>query len=155
MPSLAQRLREQTPRRMFTEFASDKSWGYAIGLTIVTAVAYFLVARTGLSLLKADGIAVIWPALGLAVGALIALGPHARAPVATGICVGIIAVRLSGGGHLGVAVALGLCNTGGALLTAGLIERWFGPVFKLENVPCVLGFLGATGVGTFVAAVSG
>ena len=36
-----------------------------------------------------------------------------------------------------------------------LIERWFGPVFKLENVSCVLGFLGATAVGTFAAAVSG
>ncbi len=41
------------------------------------------------------------------------------------------------------------------MLTARLIERWFGPVFKLENVSCVLGFLGATAVGTLAAAVSG
>ena len=132
---------------MFTERASEKSWGHAIGLTVVTAVAYFLVARTGLTLLKAEGVAVIWPALGLAVGSLIALGSDARAPVATGICVGIIAARLRAGGDLWLAIALGLCNTGGALLTARLIERWFGPVFKLENVSCVLGFLGATAVG--------
>jgi hypothetical protein len=41
------------------------------------------------------------------------------------------------------------------LLTARLIERWFGPAFKLENVSCVLGFLGANAVGTLAAAVSG
>jgi PAS domain S-box-containing protein len=155
MPPIAERLREQIQRRMFTERASEKSWGHAIGLTVVTAVAYFLVARTGLTLLKPEGVAVMWPALGLAVGGLIALGSDARAPVATGICLGIITARLRAGGNFWIAIALGSCNTGGALLTARLIERWFGPAFKLENVSCVLGFLGATVVGTLAAAVSG
>src|SRR5262249_54807731 len=121
----------------------------------VTAVSYFLVARAGLTLLKPEGVAVMWPALGLAVGGLIALGSDARAPVATGIVVGIIAARLRAGGDFWLAGALGLCNTGGGLLTARLIERWFGPAFKLENVSSVLGFLGATAVGTLAAAVSG
>ena len=144
MPPIAQKLREKIPRRRFVARALEQSWGHTIELTVVTAVAYFLVARSGITLLKAEGVAVIWPALGLAVGCLIALGPDARPPVATGICLGIIAARLRAGGDLGLAIALGLCNTGGALLTARLIERWFGPVFKLENVSCVLGFLGAT-----------
>jgi hypothetical protein len=51
---------------MFTERASEKSRRHVIGLTVVTAVAYFLVARTGLTLLKPEGVAVMWPALGLA-----------------------------------------------------------------------------------------
>src|SRR5215510_672090 len=139
MPPIAHRFREQI-QRMFTERAADRSWGHAIGLTVVTAVAYFLAARAGLTLLKPEGVAVMWPALGLAVGGLIALGSDARAPVAIGICVGIIAARLWAGANVWLASALGLCNTGGALLTAGLIERWYGPAFKLENVPCVLGF---------------
>src|SRR5215467_3079396 len=154
MPPIAHRLREQI-RQMFTERAAERSWGHTIGLTVVTAVAYFLAALTGLTLLKPEGVAVMWPALGLAVGALIALGPDARAPVATGILVGIIAARLRAGGSFWIAIALGLCNTGGALLTARLIERWFGPAFKLENVSCVLGFLGATAVGTLAASISG
>src|SRR5262245_13706250 len=154
MPPIAHRFREQI-QRMFTERAADRSWGHAIGLTVVTAVAYFLAARAGLTLLKPEGVAVMWPALGLAVGALIALGPDARAPVATGICVGIIAARLRVGGNFWLAIAMAFCNTGGGVLTARLIERWFGPAFKLENVPCVLGFLGATAVGTLVAAVGG
>src|SRR5262249_38519563 len=154
MPPIAHRLREQI-QRMFTERAAERSWGPAIGLTGVTAVADFLAGRAGLTPLKPEGVAVMWPALGLAVGALIALGPDARAPVATGILAGIIAARLRAGGIFWIAIALGLCNTGGGLLTARLIERWFGPAFKLENVPCVLGFLGATAVGTLAAAVSG
>src|SRR5215468_8386982 len=155
MPPVAQRLRGQIERQIFTGCASEKSWRHAIGLAVVTAVSYFLVARAGLTLLKPEGVAVMWPALGLAVGALIALGPDARAPVATGICVGIVAARLLAGGNVWIAIALGLCNTGGGLLTARLIERWFGPAFKLENVSCVLGFLGATAVGALAAAVSG
>jgi PAS domain S-box-containing protein len=154
MPPIAQRLREQI-QRMLIERATDRSWGRAIGLAVVTAVAYFLAARAGLSLLKPEGVAVMWPALGLAVGCLIALGSEAWLPVATGICAGIVAARLRAGGSLWIAIALGLCNTGGGLLTAGLIERWFGPAFKLENVSCVLGFLGATAVGTLAAAISG
>src|SRR2546429_5240136 len=122
MPTIAQRFREQVQRRMFAVRASEKSWGRAIGLTVITAVAYFLVARTGLTLLKAEGVAVIWPELGLAVGSLIALGSDARAPVATGICVGIIAARLRVGGDFWLAIALAFCNTGGSLLTARLIE---------------------------------
>jgi integral membrane sensor domain MASE1 len=75
--------------------------------------------------------------------------------VAVGVCTGIIATRLVAGGNAWLAIVLGLCNTGGALLTADLIERWFGPAFKLENVASVLGFLGATVVGTVMAAVGG
>jgi PAS domain S-box-containing protein len=140
---------------MFTEHGSEKPWRHAIGLTVVTTVGYFLVARTGLALLKPEGVAVMWPALGLAVGVLIAHRPANRAAVAVGICVGIITARLWAGANLWIAIALSLCNTGGGLLTAQLIERWFGPAFKLENVSCVLGFLGATAVGTLAASISG
>src|SRR5262245_35018331 len=108
MPAIAQRLGDHI-QRMFTERACAKSWGHAIGLTVVTAAVYFLAARTGLTLLKPEGVAVMWPALGLAVGGLIALGSEARAPVATGICLGIIAARLWAGGHLSIAIALALC----------------------------------------------
>ena len=110
MPSIAQRLGEQI-RRMFTERAFERSWQHAIGLAVVTAVAYFLAARVGLTLLKPEGVAVMWPALGLAVGCLIALGSDAWAPVATGIFVGIIAARLRVGGSFWIAIALGLCNS--------------------------------------------
>ena len=43
------------------------------------AIAYFLAARLGLALLSAgSGVAVFWPASGLAAGILITFGPRAR-----------------------------------------------------------------------------
>src|SRR6185503_898802 len=63
-------------------------WGVAIAIGVFTAVAYFLGARLGLVLLtELEGVAVFWPASGVAAGILIALGPRARAPVATGVMV--------------------------------------------------------------------
>jgi PAS domain S-box-containing protein len=150
-----QNLKEQILRRMLALGGSTRPWGDTIGLTLVVTVTYILAARMSLILLKPEGVAVMWPALGLAVGGLIALGSSVRVPVAVGVCTGIIATRLVAGGNAWLAFALGLCNIGGALLTADLIERWFGPAFKLENVASVLGFLGATVVGTVVAAVGG
>ena len=53
-------------------------WANWIGLAILIGVAYFLAARLSLLLLtKPDGVAVFWPASGVAAGALVALGPRA------------------------------------------------------------------------------
>ena len=70
MPPIAQTLRGQI-QRMFTERTSERSWEHAIGLTIITAVAYFLAALAGLTLLKPEGVAVMWPALGWGIGLLL------------------------------------------------------------------------------------
>jgi PAS domain S-box-containing protein len=155
MQLVDQTLYKQSRRRLLAFRDSCNPWAVAVAITAFGAVTYFLVARMGLTLLKPGGVAVIWPALGLAVGALIALGSGVRVPVAVGIFVGMVAARLMVAGNVWLAIALGLCNTGGGLLTASLIERWFGPAFKLENVSSVLGFLGATVVGTFAAALGG
>ena len=45
-----------------------------------------------------------------------------------------------------------LVNVGQALLTAWLVERWFGRQFKLEDVFQVLGFLLASAIAAAVAA---
>jgi PAS domain S-box-containing protein len=47
----------------------------------------------------------------------------------------------------------GLVCAGQTLLTAWLIERWFGRAFKLEDVSQVLGFLVASAVGAATGAV--
>jgi len=43
-----------------------------------------------------DGVAVFWPASGVAAGALIALGPHYKWPVAIGAAGATIAANLFG-----------------------------------------------------------
>ena len=54
-----------------------------------------MAARFGLAFrAKPGGVAVFWPAAGIAVGALIALGPNARLPVAAAVAVATIASKL-------------------------------------------------------------
>jgi PAS domain S-box-containing protein len=107
----------------------------------------------GLALLTtAERVAVFWPASGIAAGALIALGPRARRPVAAGVIVASVAANMMGDRSLWSSLAFGICNAGEALLVAWLIERWFGPGFNLDSLRRVVGFLAAAVVGTAVAA---
>jgi integral membrane sensor domain MASE1 len=136
-------------------FASpSQSWLSWIGLAIAVGAVYFMAARFGLAFrAKPGGVAVFWPAAGIAIGALIALGSGARLPVATAVVVATITSKLLITGNLWLGITFALVCAAQTLLTAWLIERWFGGVFKLEAVPQVLGFLVASAVGAAVAAV--
>src|SRR6516162_4255675 len=118
----------------------------AIGLCVAIGIAYLLAAQLGLALRSQVGMALFWPAAGIATGALTALGPAARLPVAAAVAVASIASSLIVGRNPWLAIPLGLVNAGQPLITAWLIERWFGAVFRLEEVPQVLGFLVASAI---------
>jgi PAS domain S-box-containing protein len=137
-------------------FAFDNlsnSWLGAVGITLAIGIAYFMAARFGLAFrAKPGGVAVFWPAAGIAIGALIALGPNARLPVAIGVIVATITSKLLITGNLWLGITFGVVCAGQTLLTAWLIERWFGRAFKLEDVPQVLGFLVASAAGAAMAA---
>jgi hypothetical protein len=131
-------------------------WDVAIATGVFTAIAYFLGARLGLVLLtELEGVAVFWPASGVAAGILIALGPRARAPVAIGVIVATIAANLLGDRNLWASIFSGLCNAGEATFTAWLVARWFGQPFRLDHLNCVLGFLLAAAFGAATAAIGG
>jgi len=130
-----------------------RQWLTAIGVAVAVGVAFFLGARLGLFLLtKPDGVAVFWPASGVATGALIALGPRAKWPVAIGAAAATIVANLLGDRTLAGSVAFAACNAGEALLAAGLIERKFGSDFSLDRLRHVLGLLAAA---VFACAISG
>jgi two-component sensor histidine kinase/integral membrane sensor domain MASE1 len=124
----------------------------AIGLALAIGIAYFLAARLGLVFMAKPGLAVFWPASGIAVGAVIALGASARLPVAAAVVVATIIANVSIGRHASLAVVFGLVNAGQTLLTAWLVERWFGRDFKLEDIFQVLGFLLASAIAAAMAA---
>jgi PAS domain S-box-containing protein len=135
---------------------STQRWVGPIGLAVLVGIAYFLAARLSLALLtKPDGVAVFWPASGVAAGVLIALGPVARLPVAVGAMVATIVANLLGDRTLLGAIAFALCNAGEAVLTAWLIERQFGSRFTLDSLPHVLGLLVAAIVGTAISGIGG
>jgi PAS domain S-box-containing protein len=129
-------------------------WVGRVGVFIAVGVAYFLAAQLGLALLTtAEHVAVFWPASGIAVGILVALGARARGPVAAGVIAATVAANLMADRSVWNALAFGLCNAGEALLAMWLIERWFGPAFSLDSLRRVLGFFAAAAVATATAAV--
>jgi PAS domain S-box-containing protein len=131
-------------------------WARSIGLAAAVGIFYFLAARLSLLLLtKPDGVAVFWPASGVAAGVLIALGPRARLPVAAGAMVATIVANLMGDRTLLSAVIFALCNAGEALLTAWLIEHYFGSDFNLGKLSHVLGMLVCAIVATAVSGIGG
>ena len=139
--------------RLYSKRKAQPSRIGKIGILAAVGAAYFLAARLGLALLtQPDGVAVFWPAAGIASGALIAFRFGARLPVALGVLATSVAASLLGDRNLASAIVFGLCNTGEALLVAWLINDSFGRDFRLESLRSVLGFFAAAGIG---AASSG
>src|SRR4030088_2735232 len=96
-----------------TDAGSTREWARSIGLAAAVGIAYFLAARLSLSLLtKSDGVAVFWPASGVAAGVLIAVGREARWPVAIGTMAATIVANLLGDRTYAGAVTFALCNAG-------------------------------------------
>ena len=132
------------------------SWVGSIGLAIAVAVNYFLAARLSLALLtEPDGVAVFWPAAGIASGIMIALGRAVRLPAAAGVMAATITANLLGDRNIGSAMVFALCNAGEAMIIAWLIEHHFGSGFSLDSSRRVLGLFLATAVGTAISGIGG
>jgi signal transduction histidine kinase len=125
-------------------------------LAFAVAITYFLASQLSFFLrTKPDDVAWFWPAAGVAVGVLIAIGPRARLPVVVGTIVASIPGNLLGNWSLWTSIVFALCNAGQVLLVAGLIERYFGSAFNLDSLRKVLGLITAAIVGTAAAAIGG
>ena len=130
--------------------------GAAASLVAAVGVAYFYAARLSLALLTTpDGVAVFWPAAGLAAGAMIALGSTARLPVALAVMAATIMANVTGDRNIPAAIVFALCNAGEAMLIAWLIEHFLGLGFSLNSLRQVFGLFLATGLATAVSGVGG
>jgi signal transduction histidine kinase len=134
-----------------------RRWGESIALAAAVGLGYFLAARLSVGLvLKPEGVAVFWPAAGISSGVLIALGvPRAGWPVAAGVTLATVAIHQLTADPLWAGIALGLSNAAEALITAGLIERYFGANFNIDRVPRIFGLLLAATVATAVSGIGG
>jgi PAS domain S-box-containing protein len=125
-------------------------------LTFAVALAYFFAARLSLVLLEpADGVAVFWPAAGVASGILIALGWAARWPVVVGVVTATIAANLLGDRNIWSSLFFAAANAADAVIIAGLIHRFFGSPFELNELRKVLALFGATVVATSLSGIAG
>src|SRR5690606_12339641 len=115
-------------------------------------------ARLGLTLLnEIEGTAVLWPAAGVAAGALMVLGRSTRTATAIAAAVigGTVAAALVAGRSAWAAVGFGFCNAGEALLMAWLVERWCGKPFLLDDWRGLWGFLAAAALAATAAGLGG
>jgi len=145
-------------RRDFTTLVGGAAaWRISstIWLAVVVGSLYILSAKLSLSLLTPTGVAVFWPAAGVAAGVLIAFGPRARWEVIIGTMVATIVANLLGDRNLWSSIVFALCNAGEAVLAAWLIERYFGSPFSLDRLSHVLGLLAAAIVATAVSGIGG
>jgi PAS domain S-box-containing protein len=133
-------------------FASGANVILAVGV----ALAYFFTARLSLVLLEpVDGVAVFWPAAGVASGILIALGSAAQLPVVVGVVAATIAANLLGDRNIWNSVFSAVANAGEAVIVAGLIHRLCGSPFELNELRRVLALFAATVVGTSLSGIAG
>ena len=142
-------------RKYFAVGDLARQWVGGIGLAAAVGAGYFLAAHFSVRLLmKPEGVAVFWPAAGLSSGLLIALR-GARWPVLAGVIAATVATHIIIRDPLWAGIALGLCNGAEALITAGLIQYYFGPDFNLVRVRNVIGLLAAAVAGTSVSGIGG
>jgi PAS domain S-box-containing protein len=130
--------------------------GADVVLTVGVALAYFFTARLSLALLEpVDGVAVFWPAAGVASGILIALGSAARWPVVVGVVAATIAANLLGDRNVWIAVSSAVANAGEAVIVAVLIHRFCGSPFELNELRRVVALFAAAAVGTGLSGIAG
>ena len=146
----------RTNRHLLAAATVEKAWAAKLGAAGAIAIAYFVAARLGLTLLSPPSeVAVFWPASGIAVGILIVLGRRAGPAVVLGVVVGTVAANLMSDRSFSASLSKGLCNAGEAVIAAWLLERWFGRPFTFGNLHRVVGFLAAAGLATAASATGG
>src|SRR6478736_5825584 len=104
---MLQNLPEQS-RRSDAPNAAQR-WMRWSWLAVVVGGLYILAAKLSLSLLTPDGVAVFWPAAGVAAGALIASGPWARWAVVAGTMVATIVASLMGDRNVVSSMIFAVC----------------------------------------------
>src|SRR6185437_6384189 len=93
------------------ELGVRPSWAASAVAAPAVAIAYFLAARLSLLLLaEPDGVAVFWPAAGVASGILIGAGCGARWPVVIGVAAATIVANLLGDRNLWSSIFVATAN---------------------------------------------
>jgi PAS domain S-box-containing protein len=149
-------LLERTSSAVRKLAARAPPWAIGVVIAVAVAIAYFLAARLSLALLeKPRGVAVFWPAAGVASGALIVAGPRARWPVLVGVIAATIWANLLGDRSIWNSAFSAVANAIEATIVAGVIARAYGSPFELNTLRRVIGLFAATIAGTAVSGIVG
>jgi integral membrane sensor domain MASE1 len=124
----------------------SKRWVPSVSLAVAVGVAYLLVAWMSIVLMITPVYSFFWPAAGVAAGVLIALGPRARWPVAAGVLVAEVMLKVLKYEGFANAFASTLGNTAEPLIVAGLLERLVRANFRLGRLGHLFGFFAAVAI---------
>ncbi|HEU5041020.1 MAG TPA: MASE1 domain-containing protein, partial [Gemmatimonadales bacterium] len=122
-------------------------------LAVALAAVYYVAARLGLGFASvAQSISLVWPPTGIAIAALVVLGPRYWPAVAAGAFLANLVTPLPVAAAAGIAAG----NTLEAVLGAWILRRRGGPRPDLEAMPVVRSLvLGAAPLGALVSATVG
>lgn len=120
----------------------------------VIGVVYYLAGRLALLLTdERDGVAVFWPASGIAAGAVMTLGGIARWPIAMAVAIATIVARLEMRTGVELAAVFAACNALECLLFGWLMRVLDRTRAQLESLGSVAAFLIAAAVASALAAL--
>ncbi len=143
------------PRRASRALLPDRPGTFLFAAVLMASV-YYSASLFGLSLLAhPNGVAVFWPASGIAVGALLVFGRKFFIPIALGVAIATIAANVTVGRPLVLAPVFGFANAVECLLAASLAERFVGPNPRFDTLRRVIGILMASMIGAAVGAIIG
>jgi PAS domain S-box-containing protein len=118
----------------------------------VTAAGCFIAAHWGVQLLMLpQNIAPIWPAAGVAVGAILASAAQYRTASFAGAIFGMIAFNVTMGRSAGVVLTLAASHIVEFALIVFFLQRWVGKDFDLTQLRNLWGLLIAAIFGSGVA----
>src|SRR5215831_2799557 len=118
--------------------------------TFIVSLAYFAAGRIGLAVPFTHGnISPVWPAAGIAIGAIVVFGRH----VIPGIAVAAFLVNLFTPTPLGADLAIGVGNALGPAIAATLLEKK--SINRIRRLPDVFYFVLCSALGMLITAVIG
>jgi PAS domain S-box-containing protein len=125
----------------------------AAGIAALLAIVYFAAAKVGLSLAFINASAsAVWPPTGIALAAVLLLGPR----VSLGVFVGAFLANVATAGTLATSLVIAAGNTAEALVGAWLVRRLAGGPQAFESALGVFEFAAlAAGVATTISATAG
>ena len=121
---------------------SDRPWAIALE-TLVVAAVYFVAGKAGLAVpLSSGSVSPVWPAAGVALGAMLIVGRRAW----LGILIGAFLVNAFAHASLIADLAISIGNTLGPALSAALLtKRSFSSIKRFNDVVFMI-FYGSLGL---------
>lgn len=139
------------PARMFG--LGKRPWrdGFVVFATV--GIIYYLLGWLALQVLSAEGVAVFWPASGLAAGAMVVLYPGARWPIALAVLAATAIANLQARSSIPATVVFALCNAAECLIFGRVMQVLDRTRPHLESLSSVAAFLVAVMLAAGLAAL--